>query len=248
MFTERRDYLVKARTPTINHLHALLRDLVVGGASRNISAHRAAEMLPRTKPRSVVGGAPGAACPPICWATSGDWIARSANSTDASQKLSKRAPPRSRRSMASGPGAGCEDHWAGRGRLSLPERGTLRLLHRHGAGRSLSSGEVVRHRLSRGGDRQLNYALHMIAICQIAQDTRGRAYYLQEDRRREVWQGGVALSQAPHLRCRLPEAQIGSRYGVGCRRLTYRGAFLLALDDTASQISSTASRSPTDSV
>jgi hypothetical protein len=40
-----------------------------------------------------------------------------------------------------------------------------------------SSGEVVRHRLSRGGDRQLNYALHMIAICQIAQDTRGRAYY-----------------------------------------------------------------------
>src|SRR5688500_12894212 len=40
-----------------------------------------------------------------------------------------------------------------------------------------SSGEVVRHRLSRRGDRQLNYALHMIAICQIAQDTRGRAYY-----------------------------------------------------------------------
>ncbi len=36
---------------------------------------------------------------------------------------------------------------------------------------------MVRHRLSRAGDRQLNYALHMVAICQIAQDTRGRAYY-----------------------------------------------------------------------
>ncbi|MDQ5874212.1 MAG: IS110 family transposase [Actinomycetota bacterium] len=40
-----------------------------------------------------------------------------------------------------------------------------------------SSGDVVRHRLSRAGNRQLNHALHMIAIVQIRHDTQGRAYY-----------------------------------------------------------------------
>ncbi|WP_244461517.1 transposase [Rhodococcus sp. ZPP] len=40
-----------------------------------------------------------------------------------------------------------------------------------------SSGDVVRHRLSRAGDRQLNYCLHTMAITQISRDTPGRAYY-----------------------------------------------------------------------
>jgi transposase len=42
---------------------------------------------------------------------------------------------------------------------------------------AVSSGDVVRHRLSRAGDRQLNYALHVMAITQIRHDTPGRAYY-----------------------------------------------------------------------
>ena len=33
-----------------------------------------------------------------------------------------------------------------------------------------SSGEVVRHRLSLGGNRKLNYALHMVAVCQARPD------------------------------------------------------------------------------
>ena len=41
----------------------------------------------------------------------------------------------------------------------------------------MSSGDVVRHRLSRAGDRQLNHALHIMAITQLARDTDGRAYY-----------------------------------------------------------------------
>ena len=41
----------------------------------------------------------------------------------------------------------------------------------------VSSGDVVRHRLSRAGDRQLNYALHVIAITQIRRDTAGKTYY-----------------------------------------------------------------------
>lgn len=44
-----------------------------------------------------------------------------------------------------------------------------------------SSGRTVRHRLNRGGNRQLNRALYTIAITQIRADTEGRAYY---DRKR----------------------------------------------------------------
>jgi transposase len=40
-----------------------------------------------------------------------------------------------------------------------------------------SSGQVKRHRLSRGGDRQLNWALHLIAIQRIRHDPETRDYY-----------------------------------------------------------------------
>jgi transposase len=41
----------------------------------------------------------------------------------------------------------------------------------------VSSGDVVRHRLSRAGDRQLNYALHVMALSQIRYDSPCRSYY-----------------------------------------------------------------------
>ena len=34
-----------------------------------------------------------------------------------------------------------------------------------------------RHRLNRGGNRQLNTALHIIAVCQIRDPSPGQAYY-----------------------------------------------------------------------
>ena len=40
-----------------------------------------------------------------------------------------------------------------------------------------SSGDVVRHRLSRAGDRQLNCCLHIMAITQIRLSGPGRTYY-----------------------------------------------------------------------
>ena len=36
---------------------------------------------------------------------------------------------------------------------------------------------MVRHRLSLGGNRKLNYALHMVATCQARSDAPGGAYY-----------------------------------------------------------------------
>lgn len=56
-----------------------------------------------------------------------------------------------------------------------------------------SSGEVVRHRLSRAGNRQLNHALYIMAICQIRRPTPGQAYF-----RRKLSEG---KSQKEALRC-----------------------------------------------
>jgi transposase len=38
-----------------------------------------------------------------------------------------------------------------------------------------SSGQVVRHRLSRAGDRKLNHALHMMAMVQVRRPSAGQA-------------------------------------------------------------------------
>ena len=40
-----------------------------------------------------------------------------------------------------------------------------------------SSGDVVRHRLSRGGNRQINRVLHIMATVQLRNPTEGRAYF-----------------------------------------------------------------------
>jgi transposase len=56
-----------------------------------------------------------------------------------------------------------------------------------------SSGEVVRHRLSLAGNRHLNYALHMVAVCQARSDARGGAYY-----RKKIDEG---KSRKEALRC-----------------------------------------------
>jgi transposase len=56
-----------------------------------------------------------------------------------------------------------------------------------------SSGEVVRHKLSLAGNRKLNYALHMVAVCQARSDARGGAYY-----RKKMTEG---KSRKEALRC-----------------------------------------------
>ena len=43
-----------------------------------------------------------------------------------------------------------------------------------------SSGPVIRHRLNPRGNRQLNHAIHMIAVTQVRNDTPGRDYYLRK--------------------------------------------------------------------
>lgn len=55
-----------------------------------------------------------------------------------------------------------------------------------------SSGEQVRHRLSRAGNRRINGVLHIMAIVQLRNDTPGRAYYRRKVRHEALLAGTQA--------------------------------------------------------
>ena len=182
MLTERRDDLVKARTRAMNHLHALLRDLLPGGMARKVSTGRAAEILRRVRPRSTAGRARKRLASDLL----GD-LRRLDRQLDGLDGRIAEAVEETSTSLVEiyGLGPVLAAKIVGRvGDVSrFPTKGHF-ASHTGTAPVEASSGEVVRHRLSRGGDRQLNYALHMIAICQIAQDTRGRAWGVPTTARR----------------------------------------------------------------
>jgi transposase len=67
-----------------------------------------------------------------------------------------------------------------------------------------SSGQVVRHRLFRAGDRKLNHALYLMAIVQIRHPTARAGQLPAQARRGQVAQGSVALFEAAAVRRRLP--------------------------------------------
>jgi transposase len=64
-----------------------------------------------------------------------------------------------------------------------------------------SSGPRVRHRLNPRGNRQLNHALHLVAVTQIARDTPGRAYY-----ERKLAEGKTSKEALRSLKRRISDA------------------------------------------
>jgi transposase len=64
-----------------------------------------------------------------------------------------------------------------------------------------SSGEQIRHRLSRAGNRRMNHVIHIAAIVQIRHDTAGRAYY-----RRKLGTGKTPMEALRCLKRRLSDA------------------------------------------
>ena len=63
-----------------------------------------------------------------------------------------------------------------------------------------SSGEHVRHRLSRAGNRRMNHVLYMAAFVQLRHDTDGRAYF-----RRKVAAGKTRMEAMRCLKRRLSD-------------------------------------------
>jgi hypothetical protein len=81
-----------------------------------------------------------------------------------------------------------------------------------------SSGEQIRHRLSRAGNRRLNHVFYMAAFVQLRHDTDGRAYY-----RRKLAAGKLSCwSTSTSVLAAATRARSGAVPGLGRPRC--RGA------------------------
>jgi transposase len=175
---EHRDDLVKTRTQTVNRLHVVLTSLVLAGAQRDLTADRAAELLRRIRPRDAAGK--------TLRSLAVDLVAEIRH---LDRRIAKATADIQTAVSASGTTltelCGIGDLTAGKilGRVGTISRFRSAAAFASYTGTApidVSSGDVVRHRLSRAGDRQLNCCLHVMALTQIRQDTPGRAYYLRK--------------------------------------------------------------------
>ena len=175
---EHRDDLVKTRTQTVNRLHVVLTNLIPAGADRDLTAERAAELLRGIRPRDAAGKTlRGLAAGLVGEIRQLDRrIAKAASDiqtavTDSGTILTELC----------GIGALTAGKILGRvGTIDRFRSAAAFATYNGTAPIDVSSGDVVRHRLSRAGDRQLNLCLHVMALTQIRQDTPGRAYYLHK--------------------------------------------------------------------
>jgi len=180
VLTEYRDDLAGTRTQTVNRLHTIMNLLILAGAPRQLSADTAAKLLRRVHSADELS-------------TTRRMIA--VDLITEIRRLDKRITTVTERITTRTAATGTTlTVICGIGSLTAARfLARTATIHRFptqnhfaayagAAPREVSSGDVIRHRLSRGGDRQLNYALHVIAITQIAMTTGpGRVFY---DRKR----------------------------------------------------------------
>lgn len=175
LLVDRRDELSARRVQTVNRLHRLLTELLDGGAGKDLTATKAKRLLATVRPRSVVGKTTRR----MAVEEVADLVATDARLKALTKELAAAVHERgSHLTDLRGIGpAGAARILADVGDVArFPDRnhfaswtGTAPL--------DASSGEQIRHRLSRAGNRRLNHVLHMAAIAQIRLDTEGRTYY-----------------------------------------------------------------------
>ncbi len=179
------------RTRALNRLHALLRDLVPGGVARTLSADRAARILRGIRPK----GASARLRRRLASEILRDVRTLDRKIADLERRIEAEVE-------ASGTTLteifGVGPILAARiiGTVGNVARFPTKAHFASYAGTApleASSGKVVRHRLSLAGNRKLNYALHMVAVCQARSDARGGAYY-----RKKIAEG---KSRKEALRC-----------------------------------------------
>jgi len=176
LLSERREDLVAERTRALNRLHGLLRDLVPGGVARTLSADRAARILRGIR---SCGDASARLRRQLASEVLRDVRTLDRKIADLNGRIEAEVE-------ASGTTLteifGIGPILAARiiGTVGDVGRFPTKAHFASYAGTApleASSGEVVRHRLSLAGNRKLNYALHMVAVCQARSATRGGTYY-----------------------------------------------------------------------
>jgi transposase len=202
LLVDRRRRLGEEHTRMVCQLHQLLLELVPGGAKRDLSAAQARKLLAGVRPRDVVGKT------------------RKQHAMELVVDLEriyqrKKASNKELIELIKATGTGLLDlHGigpSGAARL-LVEVGDITRFPDRGhfaswtgtAPIDASSGDRVRHRLSRGGNRQINVVRAHHGHRPVAQPDRGPRLLRPQDRCRQVRQRGHALPQAPPVRHRLP--------------------------------------------
>jgi transposase len=166
-------------TRMVCQLHQLLLELIPGGAKKDLSAAQARRLLASVRPRDLVGKT----CKQHALELVID-LERIYQRKKAANKELIAHIKTTGTSLIGLHGIGP----SGAARLLVevaditrfPDRGHL-ASWTGTAPIDASSGDRVRHRLSRGGNRHINMVLHMMAVVQLRNLTEGRAYY---DRKR----------------------------------------------------------------
>jgi transposase len=187
---DRREELVASRTRSVCRLHRLLCELTPSGMSRELSAAKAASVLVRLRPRDEVGKIRRALA-----------VQHLADIRGLDRQLKTVRTQIAELVEDNGTGLtglfGVGPVIAGRilaevGDVSRFKTNDHFASYNGTAPIDVSSGEQVRHRLSRAGNRRINYAIHMMAVTQIRnRKSDGRAYY--ERKRLEGKTGKEAL-------------------------------------------------------
>jgi transposase len=176
LLSERRGDLVAERTRALNRLHALLRDLVPGGVAGKLSADRAARILRGIRPKE---GASARLRRRLASEVLRDVRTMDRKIADLSGRIEAEVEASGTtltQIFGVGPILAATIIGAVGDVGRFPSKGHF-ASYSGTAPVEASSGEVVRHRLSMAGNRHLNYALHMVAVCQARSEVRGGAYY-----------------------------------------------------------------------
>ena len=175
MLSDRRRQLVEERTQAVNRLHQLLQELLPGGASRHLSATKAKTILSGVRPRDQVGKARKQLA-----------LEHLSDVAGLDTKL-KTMERRIEAILTEHPSSVTDIKGLGpvTTAVILGEVGDVRRFRNNNhfasytgtAPIDASSGDTVRHRLNRGGNRRLNYALHVAAMVQMSRPGPGQDYY-----------------------------------------------------------------------
>jgi transposase len=178
LLSERYRDLVHSRTQTVNRLHQLLAELVPAGAPKDLTVTKARAVLARVRPRDVAGKARRQLAADYI-----DDVATVDRKIKATKKRITEAIDATGTSVTEIVGVGPIT-----AALILGEVGSVTRFpsNDHFASYTgtapidCSSGDIVRHRLSRAGNRQLNHALHVVAMAQRRFDPKAKAYYARK--------------------------------------------------------------------
>ncbi|RYE42682.1 MAG: IS110 family transposase [Hyphomicrobiales bacterium] len=176
LLDERRTNLSNSRTRNMNQLHALLRQLLAGGARTSLTASAAAALLRSFRAKSPVDRMRVGLCRDLI----AD-IRRLDDQLAANEKQMAETLDEHGTRLREVDGIGAVTAARLIGRTGRPDRFPTAAAYANYNGSApvqIASADTDRHRLSRYGDRQLNSALYTVAVVQIRmRASAGRNYF-----------------------------------------------------------------------